>query len=286
MLWKTKIIGGACNKSNALTKSTPNKEWGGFLIFSMKNERATKMIRIETRRINTVVFIENDKEMDRAEFGVTPDEEMAQKFKKFLLRGASPETEDKDKIAWRTVLTDAARWKYSKTAELLLIFGANPNGMYYKHEEYKKDAFDGYHTEADNKITLLKKGPSPLNLAAENGDTRMCQLLIEYGADIYGDRSSTERPVAIALEHGHVDTAKFLLREIQRQRLNRTGNQRIQEEIERVQKQNQETLQNASENSSDLNEEEHHKPEVVSHSDHSDIFKSIMTNDLFFNVIS
>ena len=126
-----------------------------------------------------------------------------------------------------------------------------------------------------------------MNLAAKNGNTSMCQLLIEYGADIYGDRSSTERPVAIALYHSHVDTAKFLLKEIQRQRSSRTSsNQGIQEEIERIQRQNQETLQNASENSSDLNEGEYHEPEVVSHSDHSDIFNSIMTNNLFFNALS
>ena len=96
MLWKMKIIGGACNKSNALTKSTPNKEWGEFLIF-IKNERVNKMISIETRGHNKVVFIENDKEVDRAEFGVTPDEDMAQNFEKFLLQGASPDKKDNDK---------------------------------------------------------------------------------------------------------------------------------------------------------------------------------------------
>ena len=157
-----------------------------------------------------------------------------------------------------------------KTAKVLLDYGAIPDGSYYE-ERLGCMATD----------IIYKKGLCPLVVAAECGNTEACRLLIEYGADVYGDRVSNERPLSAALKNGHEDTANFLREEMKKQKSNPSNDRRRQEEFERIQRQNQKTLQNASENSSDLGE--YYEPEVVSHSDHSDIYRSIANTNLHFN---
>ena len=234
------------------------------------------MINIQTSRLNTIIFIEDNRAVDRAEFGVTPDSEMAQKVEKFLLQGASPESEpaknDRFSMKSRTILTDAVMWNYLETAKVLLTYGANPNGMYYKENG------------------ALKKGRIPLNLAAATGKTDMCRLLIEYGADIFGDRSSTERPATLAFKNGHKDTGKFLLQEIKKQKSNHSNDWKIQEGMERMRLEQKALLdaKRDDEDSYDFSEDDgdsYDFPEEVCHSDSSNVLMDVLSHDTLFNTI-
>ena len=52
---------------------------------------------------------------------------------------------------------------------------------------------------------------TPLSYAAEKGDTELCKLLLEHGAEVNAEDKNGKMPLHLAKEEGHTETCKLLL---------------------------------------------------------------------------
>lgn len=122
-----------------------------------------------------------------------------------------------------TPLHLAAAGGLTDMCRFLLDFHANirlkdANCWTALHHAVAKDHYDTatllIKRNAEMNVEDLHFGRTPLHLAAEHGYTKMCEMLIIRGADLYasGDAFYSKTPLHIACIHNHLETIQLLVK--------------------------------------------------------------------------